>query len=346
MLSLLIVHGKEEKMIIKKEINLEVEYDVNTGKISFELDVDMLKNSKKAENKKLLSIAVDEWFSYIQQSIEQTTYESYIILFKHVKKHFHDCYLQDITEKSVQDFVTALNGTIGANTIRKVIGRFKAMLEYACKTKQIQQNPASNILLPKKTTFTNNYYTVTNLKQLIAISQNTNIHIPIVLASIYGLRRGEILGLKWKDIDFDNKTIKICETRVRTLSYVEKKTKNDKIKLLPLLPFIEKILINYKKGACYNKIYVCTNSNREPLGINYLSKQFQEIIKSSVLPPIRLHDLRHSTATFLVNAGIHIKDIQDWLGHTDYSTTANIYSHTNMSNKLRIADTIKNLFNF
>ena len=62
-------------MIIKKEINLEVEYDVNTGKISFELDVDMLKNSKKPENKKLLSIAVDEWFSYIQQSIEQTTYE-------------------------------------------------------------------------------------------------------------------------------------------------------------------------------------------------------------------------------------------------------------------------------
>ena len=346
MLSLLIVHGKEEKMIIKKEINLEVEYDVNTGKISFELDVDMLKNSKKPENKKLLSIAVDEWFSYIQQSIEQTTYESYIILFKHVKKHFHDCYLQDITEKSVQDFITALNGTIGANTIRKVMGRFKAMLEYACKTKQIQQNPASNILLPKKTTFTNNYYTVTNLKQLIAISQNTNIHIPIVLASIYGLRRGEILGLKWKDIDFDNKVIKISQTRVRALTEIEKKTKNDKVKILPLLPFIEKILTSLKHSVHTHKIYVCTDSQREPLKVNYLTKQFKKLITENDLSPVRLHDLRHSTATFLVNAGVHIKDIQAWLGHTDYCTTANIYSHTDMNNKLRIADTIKNLFNF
>ena len=89
--------------------------------------------------------------------------------------------------------------------------------------------------------------------------------------------------------------------------------------------------------------YVCTWNNGEVISPNYLTKTFHSVISKSVLPNIRLHDLRHSVATNLLHNGVQVVDVQEWLGHANASTTLDIYSHAAKSAKDEIARKIETM---
>ena len=89
--------------------------------------------------------------------------------------------------------------------------------------------------------------------------------------------------------------------------------------------------------------YVCTWNNGKLISPNYLTSQFNKIIKNSTLPPIRLHDLRHSTASNLLNRGLSVVQVQEWLGHSSAATTLNFYAHADKTSKQAVADAVQNM---
>lgn len=138
----------------------------------------------------------------------------------------------------------------------------------------------------------------------------------------------------------------------------EDKTKNQSsYRTLPLIPEIEEILLEEKANQEYNKKvfkksylnengYVCVNTDESILKPDYVSHKFNQILKNNNLKSIRFHDLRHSCASLLLSNKVSMKDIQIWLGHSSYNTTANIYTHVDTESKQNSALVIGNSLNF
>ena len=185
------------------------------------------------------------------------------------------------------------------------------------------------------------------------------LEVPVILSAFYGLRRSEALGLKWSAIDFEQKTLcikhTVCRISVDGKDVIVRKdtTKNKtSLRTLPLIPDVEKLLLKTKKQQesnrrkcrnAYNKEfldYVCVDDMGNLLRPDYLSQHLQTVLKRNNLKHIRYHDLRHSCASLLLANGVSLKEIQDWLGHSDFSTTANIYSHLEYGAKVKSANKI------
>ena len=160
------------------------------------------------------------------------------------------------------------------------------------------------------------------------------------MGAYYGLRRSEILGLKWSAVDFEKKTLSIKHTvvRVKTVN-AEDETKTVAGKrVLNLFGTAESCLRQIEKEQLRNKEffqsdyqnydgYVFTWEDGRTYNPDYISKLFKKAMKAFGRPEITLHNLRHSCASILINKGWDIKKLQYWLGHTDAQTTLNIYSH-------------------
>ena len=191
--------------------------------------------------------------------------------------------------------------------------------------------------------------------------QDDPIYIPIVLSAYYGFRRSETLGMRWSAIDFENKTItvnhKVTELTEngKTIVYAEDKLKTkSSYRTLPLIPVVEKKLLEHKAklernqklfGNSYCKEYmdyVCVDEMGKLFRPNFVSDHFGWLLKKYGLKKLTFKELRHSCASMLVAEGIPMKSIQEWLGHSNFSTTADIYSHIDYHAKQQSAAAIGN----
>jgi integrase len=167
----------------------------------------------------------------------------------------------------------------------------------------------------------------------------------IMLGLFYGLRRSEALGLRWKDVNFNNDTILICNTVVRTKTVVEQEqTKSDASnRTLFIIPETRDYLLNIKKQQDENRLllgssyhdndHVCTWDDGQKFKPNYLSQRLTKILRNNKLPHIRFHDLRHTAGSLLLSKGVSVKQIQEYLGHERVSTTLDIYGHLTVEGK-------------
>ena len=175
------------------------------------------------------------------------------------------------------------------------------------------------------------------------------MYIAVVLTVFCGLRRSELLGLKWQSINFKQQTVTIKDTVVRMKTVIEKERTKNKISHRAL-PLSDDIMVALKAERAkqeddkklfgneyYNSNYVCRRADGTTYLPNTFTKLIQRVMEKAELPVIRLHDLRHTTASILLNLGFNLKEIQEWLGHSDIATTANIYAHLDASSKQNIA---------
>ena len=172
----------------------------------------------------------------------------------------------------------------------------------------------------------------------------------IYITFLYGLRRSEMMGLKWDAIDFVNDTLTIKHTVVLSTKVVQKdKTKNrTSNRVYPLLPEVREILIDLQKQQKNNKEelksaykeseYVFTKADGTTYYPSYPTHELSKVLERNNMPHIRWHDLRHSTASFLIEKGWHMKDISDWLGHSSIKTTMDIYGHISTERKKELSE--------
>jgi integrase len=203
----------------------------------------------------------------------------------------------------------------------------------------IPYNPADRVERPKKQKFTGKFYDEAQIRQLLEIMKDEPMYTVVVLTAFYGLRRSEVLGLKWGSVDLTNGTMTICSTVVEYRKIYEKdRTKTAASRrTLPLTPDIrahlEQVYAEQQSDRVFfgntyvENNYVCKRKDGSAFRPNYVTERFYKLIRRHDMPPIRFHDLRHSAATMLLACGFSLKEIQEWLGHSDISTTSNIYAH-------------------
>lgn len=305
-----------------------------------------------------------EWLEKQKNKVEKTTYIGYEQVVKgrlYNYFQYQKIKLFDLKSKHIQDFFDSLfNEGLSASTIKHYRTNITKALKQAVINEIIEISPADKLETIKIKEYTADFYTQDELLELIEIIKTTQIELPVMLAGIYGLRREEVIGVKWDAIDFKTKTLTIRHTVGRgkidgTTQFIFKdRAKSDAgYRTLPLFDFIAELLNTYKSkyandkkfyGNTYNSNYsnyVCLMENGDLMKPGFLSQKFSEVLKENNLRHIRLHDLRHSCGTLLIQNGVPVKDIQLWLGHSNYQTTLR-YAHADVENKKVSANVITN----
>lgn len=303
---------------------------------------------------------IEQWLEVAKPTIAVATYASYCSMVKRViAPYFRErrITLQGLTPKDIQDFYLEKLKTVSASSVIHYHANIHRALKHAVKLDLIPTNPADRVDRPKKDRFIGSFYDAEEVNKLFEVSKGTKLEFPILFGAFYGLRRSEALGLKWDAIDFENDSITIRHTvtsvtldgKVQLVAADTTKTKSS-LRTLPLVPFVKERLLVLKKeqennrrlcGRSYHKQfagYVCINEMGDLIKPHYVTEQFPKLLDANGLRRIRFHDLRHSCASLMLANGVPMKQIQDWLGHSDFSTTANIYAHLDYSTKLSSAD--------
>lgn len=301
----------------------------------------------------------------VKQTIEPSTYTSYNqIISDRVNKYFSDnpiklVYIQPI---DIQNYYNHLfSEGLSGNTVIHHHAVIRKCLDYAFKIDIIPNNPADKVQKPKREQYIGSFYNENELNELFEKSKDDPIELIILITAFYGLRRSEVLGLKCDAFDFENKTITIKHTIIIAKLDGERqiiaKDRTSSYRTLPLLDEIAEKLLeakerqeNFKKafGKSYikeDKDYIFVNLQGKLIRPDYISEHFKMLLKNNGLRHIRFHDLRHSCASLLLAKGIPMKAIQEWLGHSNFSTTANIYAHSDSNSKQVSADTISSALN-
>ena len=303
----------------------------------------------------LFSDYIKEWLKSIENQVAKSTYKGY---YDHVNGRMipyfenEELHLKDVTIADIYNYIEYLfSEGLKPNTVKHHRSILSCIFTRAVEQELFEYNFINNLKPIKSDQYIGNFYKHDELLYLFEVVKETTIRLEVILAAVYGLRREEVLGLKWDAIDFKRKTITIKHTVQRfkingkTQFVFKDKTKSQtSYRTLPLFDFIEILLKEYKEiYAEYKKFfgnsyiteyreYVCLMPNGELMKPGYLSHTFAKILEDNNLKRIRLHDLRHSCATLLIQNKVPVKDIQIWLGHSNIQTTM-IYTHLDETNK-------------
>ncbi len=312
----------------------------------------------------LFSDFMCQWLEITKPTIALTTYASYSNMVRRVIVPYFKkkgITLADLKATDLQAFYMEQLTRVQPNSVIHYHANIHKALKYAVKNDLIPSNPADKVERPKKNRFVGSFYDSDEVEKLFAVAKGTKLEIPIFLGAFYGLRRSEAIGLKWSAIDFQNDTISIrhtvtcCNLDGKTVQIANDTTKTkSSMRTLPLVPAFKELLLAQKKqqeeyrrlcGRSYDKQYldyICVDEMGHLISPHYLTSAFPKLLAQNGLRHIRFHDLRHSCASLLLSNGVSMKQIQEWLGHSDFSTTANVYAHLDYNAKLSSADAMVN----
>ena len=307
---------------------------------------------------------LQKWLLSIKNKVEEITFYGYTNKIRTLANYFNEkkIYLKELKPYHIQKYYNQLYdlGRSG-NTAMHYHVLIREALQSAVKQELIDKNVADFVDRPKKEKYQAEFYNQQELKELFECIKGDPLELIIHITAFYGLRRSEMIGLKWSAIDFENKMIKInykvvkADKRLIGKNKMKNKTSN---RTLPLIPHIEEMLLKEKAkqkqnrklfGNCYNSKYldyVCVNEMGELIKPDFLTQHFRVIQVNHNLKKIRFHDLRHSCASLMLANNVPMKQIQEWLGHSTFQTTADIYAHLDYSSKLSSANAISNALTF
>ena len=308
------------------------------------------------------------WLDVIKRSISPVTFSSYSEMVKGTTVPYFrktGITLSALKPRDIQAFYDEKRKSVSANTVIHYHANIHKALDMAVKLELIPNNPSDHVELPKKARFVGNFYNSDELNELFDAAKGTKLEMPILFAAFYGLRRSEAVGLKWDAIDFNNNTITIrhtvttCRIDGKKVMVAADRTKNkSSMRTLPLVAFFKEGLLYLKDqqdkqirlcGSSYCRDYlgyICVDEMGVLIKPDYISAAFPKLLDRHGLRRIRFHDLPHSCASLLLAHGVPMKQIQEWLGHSDFSTTANIYSHLDYTAKLSSAETLVTSLDF
>ncbi len=323
---------------------------------------------------------LDIWLAQKKIDVGTATYESYQYrsrgIIRFFEKHHPDIKLRDVTAAILSQFFTyqLQFGRVNQKTKKPEplsvrSARSQRSILYAVFNQGIidgliNANPALAVKVSSKKNkdFEEDmlFLSETEIEELLAFlagSIRFKRLLPIAFMGIYmGLRRSEILGLKWDAVDFTQQKLSVRHTVVRAKTVVEKdslKTKNSS-RTLTLFPAAVQCLQKVKTEQNANRKffqddyhdtrgYIFTWEDGRTYDPNYISALFKKAASAFGRPEITLHKLRHTCASLLINKGWDAKKLQYWLGHSDISTTLNIYAHFNKSRMNEAPDDLNEL---
>ena len=294
----------------------------------------------------------EEWWEIKRTKVKPTTAENYrFILDRYILPKFGSQLLKDLSSAKIEKVFIELIQDLSESTVRLVSIVLSQGLERAVKERRIAFNPAKGIERPKGRKRSVTPYTSNELKALLELLESHRLFAFFRLLAYTGARRGEILALRWSDLDFDKATLTISKNRTRLgKSVIEQdSTKGGDGKRLVQLDFETLRLVRdhrrrqiqerMKAGSLWQEAdFIFTRENGLPLDPSTPYQLFKKTAKRLGLRSESLHSIRHLHATELLNSGAGIHLVKDRLGHSDISTTLRIYAHIRPEQKQEVAD--------
>lgn len=308
------------------------------------------------------------WLEQIARTVDTVTLQGYEVTAKtHILPYFDEksFALTDIDHVILQQYIDIKHksgrkdgkGGLSPKSLRAHKNVISQTLDMAVKNKLIPSNPFQFVILPPLVRYESTFYNDTQLKNLFRALENDPLLPLVKITALYGLRRSELLGLQWDSIDFASRTMTIRHTVAKVTEVIAKdKTKNaSSRRTFPLTDEAYEIFSFAKSQEQQNRIafgreyqenpYVFKWADGHTYSPDYISHRFNDLLKKHDLPHIRFHELRHSCASMLISMGFSLKDVQEWLGHSDIQMTANIYTHLDIARKNSIAASLADKFN-
>lgn len=283
----------------------------------------------------------DYWLeNYCKPRLARNTYNGYSVnVRKHILPKIGEIKLTELEPRHIQQMYSELSkeGLTGTSVVY-VHATLRKALNSAIKQGMLQYNVTNYIEPPRKSDFKGAVLTAEQVHTLLFHCRYTEVYLPVLLAISLGLRRGEVLGLKWSDIDFENHTLEIQRTGTYFkgefyLSSPKTKTSNRTLLVndmcySALLEEMNRQKEQSKTRTNYNpNSLVVLRFNGELLTSTVLNKQFKRALKRGKLPDVRFHDLRHTNATLLLKKQVPAKIVSNMLGHSSIGITLDTYSH-------------------
>ncbi len=286
---------------------------------------------------------LDYWYKdIILPQIEETTAYGYRgMIENYLKPQLGEIRLQKLTARDIQQYYTWMmdEKKLSPNTVIKHHNLLTNTLNAAERQEYITKNPMRAVSPPKKRQREAKFYTPEQLGILLDKAVGTRLELPVFICAYLGLRRGELCGLRWSDVDLEHQTITIENTRTQAgKKEIEKGTKTASSTRTLYLPDTlcdmlkaarehQQVCRAEYKNAYDDNDYVVVMEDGRPFRPNYLSELFSKFLADNDLPKIVLHELRHTFASLSNQAGIPAYNIGKALGHSTPATTQKIYTH-------------------
>lgn len=293
---------------------------------------------------------------------KHTTVEFYRSISRVSESYFKDRALQKITSRDIQMYLYYLKtdykshkGTkLSPKSIRHQYSFLHSLFSFALKQEFITVNPMLNVDCPKLPKKKVDALTEEQAEQFFSAIQKCPLDFRCMLYLMVttGVRRGELLGLQWQDIDFDSLTIDIKRNVTYTSAkgtIVDTPKTECSIRTIPLISSVANLLKEYQEEMfisfkAKDFVFPSEKGKSIPRDPNSVTSKVKNFMKANDLPDLSPHDLRHSCATLLLNSGADIKSVQNILGHTDASTTLNFYVRSDLQNMKKATNKLEQAF--
>lgn len=313
----------------------------------------------------LFTDILQDWLQDIRKKVKPTTYSGYEAeVMRKIVPYFEDkdISIVDLTAGDINEFYDDMLETVKGITVQHYHARITSALKWAAKKKYITnfRDITDKIDRPKSEKFKASFLSEAEAIRLFNMVKGHKLELAVYFGAFYGLRRSEIVGLRWKSIDFDGNKITIEHTVTemykdgkKVLVAADTTKSKASHRSLPLVPLIKDHLLDLKEqqkayrkmcGRSYCKKYlnyIYLDPMGERITPQYLTDAFPNFTEKHGFGRIRLHDLRHTCASLLISNKMSLKHVQEWLGHSEFSITANTYAHLETESKWDSANSMK-----
>lgn len=288
----------------------------------------------------LFSELANMWLEQKRYEVRYSTFKTYHqVINTHILPQFESVQISRITHQMLISFVNEkYDRRYSKNYVAKLIAVLKMLFQYAVDHGYLIKNPAEKLKKQEEKNTVTTFWTEEEMNKFLKVAKEYAYYPAFLLALSCGCRKGEILGMTWDAIDFDNCIVNIKQILTNDGKKLENKAKNQQsIRSIKIPSNVIEELRVFKqefdekkrtlKGNFAKYNLVVSSKNGAPVSPRNISRTMDIIIKKAGVPRITFHSLRHTHATLLMQKGVNMKVVSERLGHSDIRTTMNRYTH-------------------
>lgn len=350
------VGGDENRKRIRRYKTADTKAKANDLALQMIEDLNLEeKENGRVTGKGIVHVTVEEWAmkwldTFCTEDSETTKARYRDMIEKDIALKIGSIRLDKLTCMDVQEYLNEIHAAsprtgkpLSAKTVKNLYHILNSMMKKAVKNGSIAKNPCDGVTLPKRTVPKTEIYDQEMIQKCLQCAKDTDLYLPLVLSFSLGLRRGELLGLKWDAVDLEKGAVYVRDNRVVAGGKVLEKNPKSEAGVRDLFVGEALLEILRKEKEKGKGEYVVSKADGGPYSPDSFSRKFKRFLQKNGLPDIKLHATRHSCASLMLSNGVDISTVQKTLGHASPTTTLGVYAHSTVAGSKAAAEKVDQL---